>query len=99
MEKIRDPSHIHALTTDELLSLGVGMMLGEARIRKSISADLSLKAILATSFPETCTRDEIMAQFVEDAASGQNNLGFSARMVDGEVRVSYTMSTVRWSRL
>jgi ubiquinone/menaquinone biosynthesis C-methylase UbiE len=99
MEKMRDPSHIHALTADELLSLGVGLMVGEPRIRKSTAADLSLNAILATSFPETCTTEQIQALFVKDAISGQNSLGFSARMVDGEVRVSYTMSTMLWSRL
>jgi ubiquinone/menaquinone biosynthesis C-methylase UbiE len=99
MEKMRDPSHIHALTATELLSLGAGLMVGEPRIRSSITADLSLNAILATSFPETCTTEQIKALFVEDARSGKNSLGFSARMVDGEVRVSYAMSTVLWPRL
>lgn len=99
MEKMRDPSHIHALTADELLSLSAGLMLGEPRIRRSITAELSLNAILATSFPETCTTEQIKALFVEDAMSGKNSLGFSARMVNGEVRVAYAMSTVLWPRL
>ena len=99
MEKMRDPSHIHALTVDELLSLGAGLMVGEPRIRRSTTADLSLNAILATSFPETCTTEQIKALFVEDAMSGKNRLGFSARMVDEEVRVAYAMSTVLWPRL
>jgi ubiquinone/menaquinone biosynthesis C-methylase UbiE len=99
MEKMRDPSHIHALTIDELLDLAVGLTLGEPSVRKSIAADLSLDAILATSFPVTCTREQIKALFLEDALSGNNRLGFDARMIDGEVRLSYTMSTVLWPKL
>jgi ubiquinone/menaquinone biosynthesis C-methylase UbiE len=99
MEKMRDPSHVHALTADELLRLGAGLMLGEPTIRRNTTAHLSLDAILATSFPETCTTEQIKALFVEDALSGKNSLGFSARMIDGEVRVAYAMSTVLWPRL
>jgi ubiquinone/menaquinone biosynthesis C-methylase UbiE len=99
MEKMRDPSHIHALTADEFVGLGVGSMLGEPTVRQSVLADLSLDAILATSFPTTCTNDQIKALFLEDALSGNNCLGFDARMIGGEVRVSYTMSTVLWTRL
>jgi ubiquinone/menaquinone biosynthesis C-methylase UbiE len=99
MEKMRDPSHIHALTADELLRLGAGLMVDEPKIRRNTTAHLSLDAILATSFPETCTTEQIKALFVEDALSGKNSLGFSARMINGEVRVAYEMSTVLWPRL
>jgi ubiquinone/menaquinone biosynthesis C-methylase UbiE len=97
MEKMRDPSHTHALTADELLRLGIGLNVGAPRISRSI-ANLPLDRILATSFPETCSIEQIKALFREDAISGQNRHGFSARMIDGEVHVSYPMSTVMWAR-
>jgi ubiquinone/menaquinone biosynthesis C-methylase UbiE len=99
IEKMRDPSHVHALTTDELLSLGVGLRVGEPTVRRSIAADLSLDAILATSFPVTCTNEQIKALFLEEALSGNNGLGFGARIIDGDLRVSYPMTTVLWPRL
>jgi hypothetical protein len=54
-------------------------------------------AVLATSFPEVCTRDELLDLMREDA--GQDRLGFKAQLGDGDqVLVSYPMSTVIWTK-
>lgn len=98
MEKRRDPSHTHALTLDELRALGSGLPVQEAAINSSVAANLSLEAILATSFPEEYSLDEIRAWFREDALSGQDLLGFGAVLIDGDIKVSYLMSTVIWTR-
>lgn len=99
MEKMRDPSHTHALTLDEMRALGSGLPVQEAAINTSVAANLSLEAILATSFPEGCSLDEIRAWFREDALSGKDQLGFGAVLIDGDIKVSYPMSTVMWRRL
>lgn len=99
MEKLRDPSHTHALTRDEMALLGLGLPLGQPALHESITADLSLDTILATSFPEACSIDEVRAIFREDAETGEDRLGFNARIVGEEVRVSYRPTTAVWRRL
>jgi SAM-dependent methyltransferase len=98
MERMRDPSHTHALTPAELAGLGEGMQVGAPELHSSIAVDLSLDAILATSFPETCTIAEIREIFLEDARTGDDNLGFKARIVDQQIRVSYAQTTAVWMR-
>lgn len=98
VEKMRDPSHTHALTLDELRALGVGLPVEAPEVSTSVTADLSFAAILAASHPETCTRDEVLALMRQDAVSGEDRLGFSARIVEGEVHVSYPTSTLIWRK-
>jgi hypothetical protein len=55
-------------------------------------------SVLATSFPEAHTREELLEMMREDAAEGGDRLGFKAELRDGEVLVSYPMSQVVWTR-
>jgi SAM-dependent methyltransferase len=96
MEILRDPSHVHALTENEMRALGDGLPLDEPVAEMSIAKDLPLDAILATSFPEACTIDDLRARFHEDALSGDDRLGFSARLIDGAIHVSYPVTTMMW---
>ena len=98
MEKLRDPSHAHALTPAEMAALGDGLPVGAPDLHHSVTADLSLDPILATSFPEACTIGEIRATFLADAESGADALGFSARLIDGDIRVSYPQTTAIWRK-
>jgi len=98
MEKLRDPSHTHALTPSELGGLGEEMAVSTPVLRPGIAADLPLDGILAASFPEACTIAEIRAMFVEDALAGKDALGFDARMIDGEIRVSFPQTTAVWTK-
>jgi ubiquinone/menaquinone biosynthesis C-methylase UbiE len=98
MERLRDPSHTHALVPAELAGLGEGLGLDTPALHSSTTADLPLDAILATSFPELCTIAEIRAMFLADARSGADDLGFKARLIDGEIRVSYAQTTAIWSK-
>jgi ubiquinone/menaquinone biosynthesis C-methylase UbiE len=99
MEILRDPSHVHALTQDEMARLGEGQPVGVPALHPSIAADLPLDAILAASFPDACSIGELRALFHEDALSGEDRLGFSARLIGGEIRVSYRQTTAIWTRL
>jgi ubiquinone/menaquinone biosynthesis C-methylase UbiE len=96
MEILRDPSHIHALTPAELAALGETLHLGTPQLHASVTADLPLDAILATSFPTSCSIADIRALFLADALAGKNDLGFSARLIDGDIRVSYPQTTAIW---
>ena len=69
MEKLRDPSHTHALTPEEMSRLGEGLQVSAPRLHGSVAADLKLDAVLATSFPEACGVADIRAMFLEDALS------------------------------
>ena len=96
MERLRDPSHTHALVPAEIARLGQGLPVGTPALHSSTTADLPLDAILATSFPETCTIAEIRAMFLADALSGEDGLGFKARIIKGEICVSYPQTTAIW---
>jgi ubiquinone/menaquinone biosynthesis C-methylase UbiE len=99
MEVLRDPSHTHALTVDEMSRLGEGLPVNPPALHPSLAADLPLDAILATSFPEACSIAELRAMFYEDAISGEDKLGFKARLVGDEIRVSYAQTTAIWDKL
>lgn len=98
IERLRDPSHHHALTPEELRGLGEGLALSMPVIATHVTADLSFDAILATSHPEKCTRDDLLGLMREDAEEGADRLGFAARLIDGRVHVSYPMTIAVWTR-
>lgn len=98
IEKMRDPSHAHALTVDELRALSSGLEIDEISITTTVTPKLPLEAVLATSFPETCSLDDIRALLRDDAASGTDRFGLGATVIDGEVYVAYRMSTGLWRR-
>lgn len=98
MERLRDPSHTHALTPEELERLGENLPLDAPALHGSVTADLPLEAILATSFPEECSIADLRAMFEADAREDQDRLGFNAQFLDGELRVSYRQTTAIWVR-
>jgi hypothetical protein len=79
-------------------ALGQGLPVGGPALTASVAGDLPLVPILAASFPESCTVDDLLARFRQDALSGEDRLGFNARMVDDEVRVSYRLTTAIWTK-
>jgi ubiquinone/menaquinone biosynthesis C-methylase UbiE len=98
MEKLRDPSHGHAHSAAELTEIGRGLGLPDPQVLASVTGPLPYSAVLATSFPETVTRDDLLDMMREDAEGGTDRHGFSAELKDGEVLVSYPMAQVVWVR-
>lgn len=74
MERLSDPSHTHALTPEELKCLGGNLPLDAPALHGSVTADLLLDAILATSFPEACSIAELRAMFEADAGRARIDL-------------------------
>jgi ubiquinone/menaquinone biosynthesis C-methylase UbiE len=98
LEIMRDPSHFHALTRDEMADLGNAQPVEAPVLYPSVTADLPLASILATSFPELCSIDHIHALLREDAETEVDRWGFAAKIADGVVRVSYAQTTAVWIR-
>lgn len=98
MERLRDPSHGHAHTIAEFAALGRAAGLGEARTMTNLTPPMPYAAVLETSFPETCTRDQLLAMMRDDAAGGADRLGFRAQIQDCAVMVTYPMSMIAWAK-
>jgi hypothetical protein len=82
----------------ELAAMGAGLGLAPPRTQTSLAGPMPYAAVLATSFPEDHTREELLATMREDAETGVDSLGFKAQLTDGEVLVSYPVSTMVWTK-
>lgn len=98
MERMRDPSHAHAHSVVELAAMGRQIGLGEPVTSSRLAGPLSYEAVLGTSFPVEHSRDELLDLMRRDAESGEDRLGFKAEIVDGQVLVTYTISTLIWTK-
>jgi ubiquinone/menaquinone biosynthesis C-methylase UbiE len=86
LERLRDPSHVHALLLGELRALmrqANLTVVGEAFAR----LPMGLEQLLAGSFPVPGGADEIRRAFAADVGSDRLKLG--ARMEDGQVLFSF----------
>lgn len=97
IELLRDPSHAHALPTEELRALGAKLGLEEMAVY-SYKSDLPIEAVLATSFPPPGMLARVRELYARDAAGGTDIFGLNARLKDGEVWVTYPMTLVAWHR-
>jgi ubiquinone/menaquinone biosynthesis C-methylase UbiE len=98
MERLRDPSHLRVLSSDELRGLGRAAGLEELTFRQS-ATPMPLEAVLATSFPQTPEdMNRVRAIFRDDVESGEDRLGLSAHQKDGQIFVAYTMTMGIWRR-
>jgi hypothetical protein len=78
--------------------MGESLGLHEPRTQTSLTGPMPYAAVLATSFPEDYTREDLLSLMREDATSGEDRLGFKAELAKDEVLVSYPMSTVIWTK-
>lgn len=97
-EKLRDPSHAHALTVDEMHALGSGLAVQEISFTTGLTPPVPLEAVLATSFPTACSLDDLRALFLEDACSREDRLGYAAALIAEAVHVRFRMTTALWRR-
>lgn len=86
MEQLRDPSHVRALSPEELLHLFAAAGLPEPHL-KSDALPYELESFLARSFPKDGDADRIRQLFAESLQS--DSLGVAAFRKDGEVRFSF----------
>lgn len=97
MERMRDPSHGHAHSIAELLALDQQQGMAEPRTQTRMTGPMPYEAVLATSYPEAHSREELLDRVRKDAEAGEDSLGFKAQIRDGKVLVTYPMSTLVWT--
>lgn len=98
MERLRDPSHAHALTLDQMLALfeGAGLAL---RAPVQFRLEMEMERQLAASFPHPGDGDRIRASFARDADSGEDRLGVGAhRGKGGAIYFAYPCTIVCGAR-
>jgi SAM-dependent methyltransferase len=86
VEKLRDPSHVRALSLEELTGL-----CNDAGLRDSKTSffklEMALETLLAASFPGPGDADRIRQTFAEDI--GVNRLGLCAARKDGAIHFAF----------
>lgn len=86
VEKLRDPSHVRALSLEELAGL-----FQEAGLRDVgtgfYKMDMELERLLAASFPGPGDADRIRQAFADDI--GVNRLGVAVHHQDGAIRFAF----------
>jgi ubiquinone/menaquinone biosynthesis C-methylase UbiE len=82
MERLRDPSHVRALPTEDLVALFAAAGLPPPRVRRE-ALPYELDSFLARSFPKEGDADRIRDMFAESLANDM--LGVSAVRRDGKV--------------
>lgn len=98
MERMRDPSHNHAHSIEELKAMGSKLGLAEPVVQTSLTGPMPFESVLATSHPEEHSREELLDLMRSDAVSGEDELGFRAQIRDDIVLVTYPMSIVCWTK-
>ncbi len=83
MELMRDPSHTHALTTEEFAALFRSSGLADCK-QAEYGVELELEAQLAASFPAPGDRERLRERVIADI--GRDSLGINARHQNGLVR-------------
>jgi ubiquinone/menaquinone biosynthesis C-methylase UbiE len=96
IEKMRDPSHVRALTHDELLALSRPHRLRLAAA-KSYHSEIPFDAVLAISHPGKATIADIRGLLIEDIANGEDRFDLRPRLADGVLYAAYPMSAVAWT--
>jgi SAM-dependent methyltransferase len=96
-EILRDPSHTRALTQAEFQALGESAGLDLRRLEKC-ELDRDLEDLLAGSFPKLGDADRIRVLFETDIQAGADTLGVAARREAGQIRITYPVVVLAWSK-
>jgi ubiquinone/menaquinone biosynthesis C-methylase UbiE len=91
MEKLRDPSHVRALSLEELLGLAVDNGLVNVK-SYDYRMELELESLMKASFPETGDADKVHELIVHDLGRDELGVGVHRRM--DEIWVSYPIALV-----
>jgi hypothetical protein len=91
VEKFRDPSHVRALSLEELTGLchDAGLQGVRAAFYK---LDLALEALLAAPFPNPGDADRIRQTFADDI--GVDRLGVGAHRRDGAIHFAFPIAVI-----
>jgi ubiquinone/menaquinone biosynthesis C-methylase UbiE len=91
VEKLRDPSHTHALTQEEFSKLIADVNLQNIKLR-SYKVELELEQQLAASFPNPGDDDKLRQIFREDI--GVDRLGVGAHFQNQEIHYAVPITAI-----
>jgi SAM-dependent methyltransferase len=91
VEKLRDPSHVRALSLEELTGLFHHAGLRDVKTC-FYKLDVPLEELLARSFPKAGDADRIRQTFADDI--GVDRLGVGARHRDGAIHFSFPIMVI-----
>jgi predicted N-acetyltransferase YhbS/ubiquinone/menaquinone biosynthesis C-methylase UbiE len=91
VEKLRDPSHVRALSLEELAALCRDASLRDVRTA-FYKLEVELEALLAASFPNPGDADRIRQTFADDL--GVNRLGLGATRRDGAIHFAFPIVVI-----
>lgn len=90
-ETLRDPSHVHALTPDELADLLRGTPLRDLAA-EHYQVEMELEQVLAGSFPNPGDADRLRDLFRADV--GADRLGMNAHLRGDAIHFAYPITVV-----
>jgi ubiquinone/menaquinone biosynthesis C-methylase UbiE len=91
MERLRDPSHVRAMSPEELSGLFRAAGLPEPRVT-SYRMEGELEGLLARSFPNAGDADRIREIF--RASLADDALGIQTRLESGQIRYGYPVAVL-----
>jgi ubiquinone/menaquinone biosynthesis C-methylase UbiE len=91
VEKLLDPSHVRALSLEELTGLRRDAGLRDVRTA-FYNLEMELEALLAVSFPNPGDADRIRQTFVDDV--GVNRLGLGVARRDGAIHFTFPIAVL-----
>jgi SAM-dependent methyltransferase len=91
VEKLRDPSHVRALSLAELTGLFRDIGLRDVRTG-FFKLEMALDALLAASFPNPGDADRIRQTFADDL--GVDRLGLGAHRRDGAIHFAFPIVVI-----
>ncbi|MGH9716566.1 MAG: class I SAM-dependent methyltransferase [Candidatus Acidiferrales bacterium] len=90
-EKLRDPSHVHAFSPEDLRAFMAAAGLNQIE-SASYSLDMELEQQLAASFPNPGDADRVRELFRNDL--GRDCLGVGAHLEGNEIRFAYPTTVI-----
>jgi len=95
VEKLRDPSHVRALSLEELTGLCKAAGLRDLKTA-FYRLDMGLEKLLAASFPNPGDADRIRQTFADDI--GKDHLGLGAVRKDGAIHFAFPIVVIAGTR-
>ncbi len=97
MERVRDPSHVRALTLAQLRELFAGLGMLEPDVTHH-RVEFALGAVLEGSFPKEKDGKQTVRKMFEESLA-DDGMALKPERVDGEVRFSYPISILAATRV
>jgi hypothetical protein len=94
MERVRDPSHVRALSASELAELFSVARLANPKMT-SYRLEFALETVLSGSFPANGDDDKDVIRRLFEESLTNDSMGLNPRRKDGEIWYSYPIAVLK----